>query len=139
MNYAFPYPLLANAVLILHVAVVLFIVAGLFFIIAGNLLRWEWVNSLQFRLAHLLAILTVVLETWIGLTCPLTKLEAWLRSRTGVDAYTESFIEHWLQQLLYYEASPWVFTLAYSLFGLAVILTWWCFPPITRKKSDPSR
>jgi len=52
-----------------------------------------------------------------------------LRSKAGDSTYRSSFIEHWLQQLLYYSAPPWVFVLAYSAFGLAVVATWWYFPP----------
>jgi len=51
MELAVPYALLANAVLVLHVAVVLFVVGGLVLVVAGNLLLgWAWVNALWFRL-----------------------------------------------------------------------------------------
>jgi hypothetical protein len=33
-----------------------------------------------------------------------------------------------MQQLLYYQAPPWVFTLAYTVFGLLVLLCWVRFP-----------
>jgi hypothetical protein len=124
-----PYQLLADAVLALHVAVVLFVVAGLVLVIAGNFLGWHWVNRLWFRLAHLGAIAVVVAETWFAITCPLTTLEMWLRAKGAGPTYSGSFIEHWLQRLLYYDAPAWVFTLVYSLFGLLVLATWWYFPP----------
>ena len=130
-----PYQLLADAVLTLHVAIVLFVVGGLIVILLGNWRRWknwQWVNALWFRLAHLLAILFVVSESWLGIVCPLTTLEMWLRRQAGASGYTGSFIEHWLQRLLYYDAPGWVFTLAYSVFGLAVVATWWLFPPRRR-------
>jgi hypothetical protein len=38
MELAVPYALLADAVLVLHVAVVLFVVSGLVLVVAGNLL-----------------------------------------------------------------------------------------------------
>jgi len=131
-----PYQLLADAVLTLHVAIVLFVVGGLIVILLGNWRRWkswQWVNALWFRLAHLLAILFVVSESWLGIVCPLTTLEMWLRRQAGAGGYTGSFIEHWLQRLLYYDAPGWVFTLAYSVFGLAVVATWWLFPPRRRR------
>lgn len=124
-----PYQLLADVVLALHVAVVVFVVGGLVLVIAGNLRHWNWVNALWFRLAHLGAIAFVAAESWLGWTCPLTALEMWLRAKGAAPTYTGSFIEHWLQRLLYYDAPPWVFTLAYSLFGLLVLATWWYFPP----------
>jgi hypothetical protein len=87
-------------------------------VIVGNLRKWQWVNAFWFRLAHLAAIALVVAEAWLGATCPLTNLEMWLRVKARATTYSGSFIEHWLQRLLYYEAPSWVFGLAYSLFGL---------------------
>lgn len=125
----------ANAVLVLHVAIVLFVVGGLMMIVLGNWrrTRWRWVNAWWFRLAHLGAIGVVVAESWFGITCPLTTLEAWLRVRAGAPAYGGSgFIEHWLQRLLYYDAPASVFTLGYTAFALLVLWTWWRYPPSRR-------
>lgn len=129
MNTSVPYQFAANAVLSLHIAIVLFVVGGLLLTVAGNLRGWEWVNALWFRLTHLAAITFVVAEAWIGIVCPLTSLEMWLRTKAREAVYTEGFIEYWLQRLLYIEAPEWVFTLAYTLFGLAVVVTWRVFPP----------
>lgn len=130
-----PYQLLADLVLALHVAIVAFVVGGLVMVIAGNLLRWQWVNAWWFRLSHLGAIGFVVAETWLGIVCPLTSLEVWLRAHARQGTYTGGFIEHWLQHVLYYDAPPWVFTTVYSLFALAVLATWWYYPP-RRKRDD---
>ena len=129
MNDPLPYQLLADVVLALHFAIVVFVGGGLVVIIVGNLLGWRWVNALCFRLAHLAAITIVVMEAWFGAICPLTSLEMWLRAKAHASTYSGSFVEHWLQRLLYYEAPAWAFTLAYSLFGLLVVATWWRFPP----------
>ena len=127
------YLVLANAVLVLHVAIVLFVVGGLVLILVGNRCAWHWVNRWWFRLAHLAAIGVVVAEAWFGITCPLTTLEAWLRVRAGAPVYGGSgFIEHWLQRLLYYDAPPWVFTLGYTAFALLVLGAWWLYPPRRR-------
>jgi len=124
---------LANAVLGLHLALVVFVVAGPVLIVVGNLAHWRWVNGLGFRLAHAAAIAAVVAEAWLGLTCPLTTLEMWLRSRAGAVTYGGGFVEHWLQWLLYYDAPAWIFTITYSVFGLIVAATWWYFPPTSRR------
>jgi len=126
------YRLLADAVLVLHLAVVVFIVGGLMLIVVGNLRGWRWVNRLAFRVAHLAAIGVVVAEAWFGAVCPLTTLEMWLRAEARAPTYAGSFVEHWLQSLLYVAAPPWAFVLAYSLFGLVVAATWWYFPPERR-------
>lgn len=127
-----PYQLLADAVLSLHFGIVVFVVGGLVLIVAGNLRGWRWVNAGWFRLAHLAAIAVVVAQAWLGITCPLTTLEMWLRAQAGAGTYGGSFIEHWVARLLYYEGPPWVFALAYSLFALAVLAVWWRFPPQRR-------
>jgi hypothetical protein len=125
-----PYELLADAVLLLHLAVILFVVGGLAVVWAGNLLwRWPWVNSLWFRLAHLAAIGVVVAQSWFDQVCPLTTLESWLRVRAGAAPYSKGFIEHWVQTVVFYEAPPWAFVLAYTVFGLLVLSAWWRFPP----------
>jgi hypothetical protein len=134
MRLDLPYRDLADAVLALHVAVVIFVAGGLLLILAGNRRRWSWVNAWWFRLLHLAAIGVVIAEAWLGIVCPLTTLEMWLRARAGGVAYGGSFIEHWLQRVLYYDAPAWVFVLAYSLFGLAVLATWWFFPPRARNR-----
>ncbi len=120
---------LADVVLFVHFTVVLFVIAGLVYIIIGNLRTWRMANAFWFRLAHLSAIAVVVMQAWLGEICPLTVLEMWLRKQAQETTYTGSFIEHWLQQLLYYEAPSWVFTLIYTLFGLVVLIAWWYFPP----------
>jgi hypothetical protein len=134
LNHTLPYQLLADVVLSVHFAIVLFVVGGLVFIVVGALRGWRLVRKLWFRLAHLAAISIVVVQAWLSAVCPLTTLEMWLRAKARVATYSGSFIEHWLQRWLYYEGPPWVFAFAYSLFGLVVLATWWYFPP----RSNPS-
>ena len=134
MDQQLPYQLLADTVLALHVAIVLFVVAGLVLVVAGNVRHWRWVNRLWFRLMHLCAIAIVVTEAWLRVTCPLTTLEMWLRASAHSSTYSGGFIEHWLQRLLYYDAPPWVFTAGYTLFALLVAATWWYFPPVAKRR-----
>lgn len=128
------YQALADAVLMLHVGIVVFVIGGLVLIVVGNLRSWRWVNGIAFRLAHLAAIAVVATEAWLGVTCPLTTLEMWFRTKARAATYDGSFIEHWLRRILYYDAPAWVFTLAYSLFALAVAAAWWRFPPRFRRR-----
>jgi len=134
-----PYQILADVVLALHVAVAAFVVGGLVLIVVGNLRGWRWVNVLWFRLAHMAAIAIVVTEVWIDVVCPLTSFEMWLREKAHTASYAGSFVEHWLQRLLYYDAPAWVFTLCYSLFGAVVAATWWYFPPRFDRRSENRR
>lgn len=121
--------LLADAVLLLHFAVILFVVGGLAIVIVGNGRGWRWVNSWPFRISHLVAIAVVVIQTWLGSLCPLTTLESWLRVQAGSAPYRQGFIEHWVQRIIFYDAPVWVFTLAYTVFGALVVAAWWLFPP----------
>jgi hypothetical protein len=137
MNPVMPYQLLADAVLIIHFGVVLFVVGGLVLVMAGNWLHWDWVNHRWLRLAHLAAVAVVAIQAWLGQYCPLTILESWLRIRAGAAAYERSFIEHWLQTLIYYEAPIWVFTAVYTAFAALVLLAWWRFPPRRSSSNKP--
>lgn len=132
MSESLPFQLLADTIITLHVFLVLFVVGGLVLVVGGNLLKWRWVNTLWFRLAHLATITFVAAEAWLGIVCPLTTLEMWLRSKAQSPTYEGSFIEYWLQTLLFWEASPWVFIAAYTAFALAVAAAWWYFPPKSR-------
>ena len=133
------FHLAADGILVLHFAIVLFVVGGVVLIIVGNLFGWRWVNALWFRLLHLAAIAIVVAEAWLGITCPLTTLEIWLRAQSGAGIaanYSESFIGHWLQRLLFYSAPAWVFVLAYTVFGALVVAVWFRFPPTFKKRKQ---
>lgn len=125
-----PAALLADLVLLLHAALVLFVVAALPLVWLGNARGWAWVNRRNFRLLHLAAIAIVVAESWLGIECPLTTLEAWLRLQAGQTVHGQGFIAHWVGRLLFYDAPAWVFTAVYSLFGSAVAWTWWRFRPV---------
>ena len=131
------YQWLADAVLVVHVAVVAFVVLGLAYIVVGNLRGWRWANSRPLRMAHLGAIAVVVTQAWMGMACPLTLLEMSLRRRAAAGTYDGSFIEHWLQRLIYFDAPAWVFLAGYSVFGVCVALTFWYFPPSSANRRNP--
>ena len=131
--------LLADLVLALHVAFVAFVVFGLVLVLAGGWRHWRWVRNPWFRVIHLSAIGFVVGQTWLDQVCPLTTLELELRARGGAAVYAGSFIGHWLQTLLYYQAPNWVFAVCYSLFALAVIAAWTWVRPRRFGRSDSRR
>jgi hypothetical protein len=132
------YQLLADAVLFLHFGVVVFVVGGLVVVVVGNWRGWRWVNGWLFRLAHLAAIAVVVAQSWLGRICPLTTLESWLRVQAGSPSYAKNFIEYWVQRIIFYEAPIWVFTAAYTAFGILVAVGWWYFPPRRNKHTNDS-
>jgi hypothetical protein len=119
------YLLLADLVLAVHFCFVAFVVVGCLAILFGPLAGWQWIYSRRFRWLHVAAIGVVVAQAWLGRLCPLTLWESALRRKAGEAGYDESFIQYWLQALLYYDFPPWVFTLAYTLFGAVVMALWW--------------
>jgi hypothetical protein len=123
--------LLADVVLIAHVAFVSFVVGGLAFIWLGAWRSWEWVRGFWFRILHLCAIAFVAMEALIGMACPLTRLEDWLR----LDETQGGFTERWLHATLYWDFPAWVFTVAYVAFAGAVALTFVLLPPRRRAAS----
>lgn len=119
----------ADVVLLLHVLFVAFVVFGLLLILLGGALSWSWVRNRRLRIAHLVGIGIVVLQSWLGVVCPLTTLEMLLRERAGQATYAGGFIAHWLEAVLYFSAPPWVFVMAYTVFGVLVAASWFLVRP----------
>lgn len=117
--------MLADALVVVHVAIVAFIVGGLLLTWAGAPLGWRWIRNPWFRYLHLAAIGFVALEALIGVACPLTVWEDMLRGGT----HPESFVARWTHRLLFYRAPEWVFTTAYLLWVLATLATLRLVPP----------
>ncbi len=124
---------LADAILALHVGIVLFVVLGLVAILIGAWRHWAWTRSYRFRILHLLLMAFIALQAWLGRICPLTVWEQALRRHAGQQAYAESLIEHWLSRLIFFEAPWWIFVAAYTAFAICVIACWFLLPP--RRKS----
>jgi Protein of Unknown function (DUF2784) len=124
-----PNQTLADLVLLLHAGYILFVVLGLLLILVGGALNWQWVRNRWFRLTHLAAIVLVVAQAWLGITCPLTTLENTLRTRAGQSSYELGFIADRVQPLIFFQADWWVFAIAYTAFALLVLLSLWMVRP----------
>lgn len=118
--------LLADLILAIHFAFVLFVVGGLALVWLGAAAHWRWVRNLWFRAVHLAAIVFVAGEALAGMWCPLTVWEDALRGATQ----EKSFIARWIHRILYYDFPDWVFTTAYVLFALLVAASWWLVRPV---------
>lgn len=121
--------LLADLILVAHALFVAFVTLGLVAILLGRYRHWKWVKNWWFRIVHLLAIGFVMAESWLGLICPLTEWESRLNMAAGGSAYPSSFIQYWLHEILFYDFAPWVFTVAYTAFGILVLIVWLVVPP----------
>jgi hypothetical protein len=85
------YSELANLVLVLHAAFVVFV-------LFGGLLALRWRMLLWLHLPSVLWVILIELNGWI---CPLTPLENRLREAAGARGYSGGFIEHYLLPLIY--------------------------------------
>ncbi len=86
-----PYGILADIVVLIHLAFVIFAVLGAFLII------WRpWILWLQ-----LPAIFWAIWIEMTGGICPLTPLEIWLRNQAGQGGYRGDFVEYYLMPVLY--------------------------------------
>ncbi|MAO14779.1 DUF2784 domain-containing protein [Marinobacter sp.] len=123
------YLVFADLLLVFHTLLVVFVIFGLVATLVGYFRQWNWVRNLWFRLSHLVVIGIVVLQAWLGVLCPLTIWEMELRAKAGQGGYEGSFIQHWLETILYYNAPDWVFILVYTLFGTLVLASWFLVKP----------
>jgi hypothetical protein len=122
-------------VIALHVAYVSYVLFGQIAILLGLALHWGWVRNPWFRWTHLIAILIVAVEAVLDITCPLTTWEYNLRTLAGQQAAEGSFIGRLLRNVMFFDASPWVFTSCYLGFALLVAVTFWLAPPRRRRQA----
>ena len=122
------YRLLADALVVLHCAFVLFVVLG------GLLVLWRW------RLAwlHLPAAAWGAGIELVGGICPLTPLENHLRRLGGQAGYPGGFVEHYLLPALYPDGLTPRIQIVLGLLVLAVNLGLygWAW---ARRRSRPTR
>ncbi|HID23031.1 MAG TPA: DUF2784 domain-containing protein [Planctomycetaceae bacterium] len=128
--------LLADLLVALHAALVLFAVGGLVVTLIGASSGWQWVRNVWFRGAHLSYVLFVAFEAVVGWPCPLTVWESRLRTLAGKATYPGSFIGRWIEDLLYVEIDPVLLNGVYVVFGAAVIASWWLVPPRRKLSLD---
>jgi Protein of Unknown function (DUF2784) len=83
--------LLADAVLVLHLAFILFVVLGGLLVLRAPWLAW----------LHLPAVAWGAAIEFLGFICPLTPLENWLRRQGGEAGYAGGFIDHYITSVVY--------------------------------------
>lgn len=82
---------LADAVLVLHLAFIVFAVLGGFIVLRRPRLAW----------LHLPAVVWGAATEFLGIVCPLTPLENRLRALGGDAGYSGGFIEHYVTAWIY--------------------------------------
>jgi hypothetical protein len=83
--------LLADFVLVIHLAYVLFVVLGGLWVVKRRKAAW----------LHVPAVLWAAVVEYAGWICPLTPIENWLRMKAGKTGYQGDFLERYLAPVLY--------------------------------------
>lgn len=83
--------LLADLIVVIHLAFVAFVAAGAILVLRWPRLAW----------VHLPAAAWGAAIEFAGWICPLTPLENWLRLRGGAAGYRGGFVEHYIIPVLY--------------------------------------
>jgi len=133
------YALLADLILVVHFAFVLWVVLGLVLVLLGRPLGWRWVGNRWVRLGHLASIGVVVAQAWLGRMCPLTIWESELRVAAGQQPYDpEGFVAHWVQRLLFFppDTPTYYFVIGYTVFGLLIVASFFVVPVRWREASE---
>ena len=115
----------ADLVLIFHFGIVIFITSLFVIIPVGYKFKWKFPKNRKLRSTHLFLISLVTAETVFGLTCPLTLIEHNLR---GI-FISNTFVNIWLQKLLYWNFPKEFFLISYILCLTWTIFMWNRFPP----------
>ena len=119
--------LLADLVLVVHLAFVIFVVLGACLVVRWPKLVW----------IHLPAVLWGVFTEFAGVVCPLTPLENALRQRGGQGGFAGGFIDHYVTALLYPQGLTRGMQVALGAFALAVNLLLYCWVIARRRSGRP--
>jgi hypothetical protein len=134
-----PYLLAADALLLIHFGFALFIVAGTALVWLGYWAKWRIICRPIWRICHLAAMGFVLIESLLGLICPLTRWETALRiAAGGGQVYQTSFIQTWVHRILFFDITLQSLAVIYGLVFCLILLAWWVAPPIfgAQKKSE---
>ena len=117
--------MLADIILILHFLVVIFITVGFLLIPIGYYYDWIWIKNFKLRLFHFGLMFLVTFETLVGITCPLTSIENYLRGMNN----SKSFISFWIEKIIYWDFPTSFFMFLYFVFLGWTLLMWKIYPP----------
>jgi hypothetical protein len=107
---------LAEAVVVLHLAFLVYMVFGGFLALRRFRLIWP----------HIATTVYSFYVTLTSFTCPATRLEKWLLEMGGETPYEGSFIARYVRGTLYppeYETAIWITAMAVAIASQAFVLT----------------
>jgi len=124
------YRIAADLVILAHFLWIAFVVLGFPVFLYLNLPRW--------RIFHLVALIAMIIMQLTRTICPLTYIEAYLKSKgESGRVYPGQFTIETIENLIYVEdLTLEKITYATFVFLVAVLLSFW-FRPVTLKKKNP--
>lgn len=120
---------LAEAILWLHVCVILFNVAGLIVIPVGAWRGWPFVRMFWWRVLHLAILAIVALQAVLERACFLTVWQSDLLQRAGETPSSAPLIERWVIRAIFWPLPPWFFVVLYIVVCIYALLLWRLVPP----------
>ncbi len=120
--------LLADLIVAVHVAIVVFLIAGALLVLVGGALRWTCVRNPWFRLLHLGVVLFIAALAATGELCPLTNWEYQLRREASQQGREGTFVGGLLHDILIVDVPPETLNWIYIGFGIVVLASLWLVP-----------
>jgi hypothetical protein len=100
---------LADAVLVVHLAYLVYLPVGPF-------IAWRWPRTIWL---HAACLVVAIVSITTGFDCPLTSWEQSLRRRGGQRAYTDGFVDHYLAGKVFPRGDAWAVQL---VFGVCIVV-----------------
>jgi hypothetical protein len=122
------YKVAADFVIVIHFMWIVFVILGFPVFLSLNLSRW--------RLIHLAALITTLMMQITRTVCPLTYLEAYLKSKDVFGTvYPGSFIIGRIENMIYVEDVLTLERISYLtvIFFVVVLFSFW-FKPVKLKR-----
>ena len=120
---------LANLVLAVHVAVILFNVFGLVAVPLGGWLGWRFVRIAWWRALHLGGLALVALQALFGRACFLTIWQSALMRGAGEAASDAPLLQRWIMHAIFWPLPSWAFVVLYVAVCAYALALWRLVPP----------
>lgn len=129
-----PFRLLADLIVTIHFAWILFILWGFMLTLRGFFHK-EFFDRWLFRTLHLFGIVYVSVLAIMGKYCPLTVWENVLRAKYDPNlTYPGSFIIYYIERLVYPEVNPLIIQIPTAFIAVFTIIVFIFRPPAKIKR-----
>jgi Protein of Unknown function (DUF2784) len=118
--------ILVEAILAVHLAIILFNLFGLIVVPLGAICSWPFVRVRWWRVLHLVLLGTVALQAVFGRACILT---LWQDAVATGAANPTPLIMGWVNRMIYWPLPIWVFAALYLLVFAYALALLWLVPP----------